>query len=336
VYTGAATTATTSTGTTRLVWDGTQNVNTTTPQQLTTVTTDYVLSQPDTTIPVGTTSSGDSWLSSGSTSPYAGMNYATMVPVTVQTSTGQTTLVYANAYTNPKTGLGHTAITATSTIGQQLAAAGFQVVNGMVLLNTAPAGSDITVAWNPANQSKSPSLYNVSAMQTTYAGGGSIVITLPAPPSTDPSQPTPPPTTIIIPTTTTYEVMPDMRWLKGYTDTPIVNIGRVLPVSAQVSGIANAVTAVGMWGGIAALEQDTSNPTIWHGQMLIPDNASPGLYQVTFSATISQPPYADAVYQATAMIRIAPPTEIVLTPSSPGFNYDAYSDWWTPPQYQGR
>ncbi len=335
VYQGAGTTATTDTGATRLVWDGTQNVNTTTPQQLTTVTTQYVLSQPDTTIPVGIASSGSSDLSTGSTSPYTGMNYATMVPVTVQSSTGTTSLVYANAYTDPMTGLGHTAVAATSTVGQQLAAAGFEVVNGMVLLNTAPVGSNVTVAWDPSNQSSSMSLYNVSAAQTTWAGGGSIVITLPPPPVA-PGTPAPPPTTIIIPTTTSYQVMPDMRWLRGYTDLPLVNIARVLPLSAQVSGIANTVTAVGMWGGIAALEKDTSNPTIWHGQMLIPDNASPGLYQVTFSATISQPPYADAAFQSSAMVRIAPPNEIVLTPSSPGFDYDSFNDWWTPPQYQGR
>ncbi|MHB9020095.1 MAG: hypothetical protein ACYC3G_04510, partial [Minisyncoccota bacterium] len=88
VYQGTGTTATTDTGTTRLVWDGTQNVNTAAPQQLTTVTTQYVLSQPDTIIPVGITSSTVSQWSTGSTSPYAGMNYATMVPVTVQGSTG--------------------------------------------------------------------------------------------------------------------------------------------------------------------------------------------------------------------------------------------------------
>lgn len=335
VYQGTGTTATTDTGATRLVWDGSQNVNTATPQQLTTVTTQYVLSQPDTTIAVGATSGGSSDLSTGSTSPYAGMNYATMVPVTVQGSTGTSSLVYANAYTDPTTGLGHTAVTATSTVGQQLAAAGFEVVNGMVLLNTAPVGSNVTVAWDPSNQSSSMSLNNVSAAQTTWAGGGSIVITLPPPPPT-PGTPAPPPTTIIIPTTTSYQVMPDLRWLRGFTDVPLVNVARLLPLSAQVSGTASAVTAVGMWGGIATLERDTSNPTLWHGQILIPDNASPGLYQVTFSATISQPPYADAVFQATAMVRIAPPNEIVLTPSSPGFDYDAFNDWWTPPQYQGR
>jgi hypothetical protein len=125
----------------------------------------------------------------------------------------------------------------------------------------------------------------------------------------------------------------DERSLEGAPDTPIIKVGKALPLTAKVQGTAAQVNAATMWGGTAVLTKQSDG--FYRGIMMVPVNTAPGLYQITFEAMISQPPdYPEARYEAKGMVKVAALDEQMPNEGTQN-NEDEY-DWWNPPWLQGR
>ncbi|KXG74305.1 hypothetical protein AN618_23510 [Fervidicola ferrireducens] len=304
----------------RLMWDGTSNVDssgnkTSKTKKVTESVKESDFSKPgyeDRTYGIGgatrSSSSSSNSKSSSSSSPYEGTQYSNMQPIIIRTADGRTLSGYANVYAQRDSSgntLGYSAVPVTSAIGKELAKAGFQVKDGMVLIHY--GSSNAEVKWESAGVT-GPSEYNVS---TTYkspsaTGGGVITVTIKGSgessrdsrDSRDSSYngDTSPGTS-----GTTY--IYDTRCLQAYADTSVIKAGGKLNVTAIVSGTTDKVEVKLPWGGTINLtKKDSSTFT---GSIDVPQDTSSGEYNFIFSSDISQPPYYPAqTFTATIKVRV--------------------------------
>jgi hypothetical protein len=307
---------------------------------------DYVLSKTTpTTIGLGgarpggesTASSGGgssttSAKGTGTTNPYAdlGMTYGNMQPISVTLSDGRQLTGYANVYTKfdeeQQRTLGFSAIPMSSEIGRALADAGFQVRDGWVLIHYGAPGAQ--VGWTRDPGSVGPGFTNVSPgwAENPYPAGGWISITLSSSGGgssggrssyVPPSRPQP------------YIPPPDTRKLTAHAELPVVKVGTMVPLVAEVTGTCRQVTAFAGWGGSAVLLPGPDGK--FRGVLQVPVNVRPGVYPLVFEAVIGQPGYADLTFSARTMLTVqALASGDQETPPASGEE----PDWWTPPQYQ--
>jgi hypothetical protein len=271
--------------------------------------------------------------STGTTNPYAdlGMTYVDMQPITVTLPNGEKLTGYANVYGKTENGkaIGYSAIPVTSDIGQALADAGFQVRDGWVLIHYGASGAQ--VGWTPAGHT------GTTEANVSYAGsqvdspvGGYINITLSSSGRRSSgggssgggsytSQPSP------------YVPPPDTRKLTAYPELPVVKVGGMVPLVAEVTGTCRQVTAFAGWGGSAVLLPDSDGK--FRGVLQVPVNARPGVYPLVFEAVVGQAGYADRLFTVSGMLTVQAQGggDAGAVPPAPGEE----PDWWTPPQYQG-
>ncbi|MBC7338909.1 MAG: hypothetical protein H5U04_03500 [Firmicutes bacterium] len=344
VYEGSGTLTQDSQGNDRLIWDGTSNQGSGSGSRVRdSVTQDELERHPSETIGLGgsrpggergsSSSSGSSGAqqSTASTNPYShlGMTYAGMQPVSVTLSDGQEMTGYANCYEvwDPvqQRSIAYSAIPASSDIGRQLADAGFQVSGGWVLIHYGASGA--TVGWTPGETGPSFSMVSARPDEPNPLGG-QINITLPSSGRSSSSGSsgggsyTPPPSS--------YVLSPDTRKLAGYPELPVVKVGGMVPLVAEVTGICRQVTAFAGWGGSAVLEPSADGK--FRGVLQVPVNARPGVYPLVFEAVVGQVGYADRLFTVSGVLTVQAQGggDGGPVPPAPGEE----PDWWTPPEYQ--
>ncbi|MEW5933651.1 MAG: hypothetical protein AB1816_08725 [Bacillota bacterium] len=322
------------------------------PPDLSSETRDYVLNETTpTTIGLGgARPGGESSASSGGgssvptqtgtapTNPYAhlGMTYTGMQPISVTLSNGQQMTGYANTYevwdAVQQKSIGYSAIPVSSDIGQALKNAHFQLdpTGTWVLIHYGAPGAQ--VGWTPETESIGPSFANVSSAwpENPNPSGGYINITLPSSGGWSSGGGSSGGGGSYTPQPNPYVPPPDTRKLVAYPELPVIKVGGMVPLVAEVTGVCRQVMAFAGWGGSAVLEPSADGK--FRGVLQVPVNARPGVYPLVFEAVVGQVGYADRLFTVSGMLTVQAQGggDAGAVPPAPGEE----PDWWTPPEYQ--